>query len=175
MSDNTNGSKTQLLEELQGEQAQWEALLAAIGEERMTQPGVAGEWSFKELVSHLTGWRRRTVGRFQAALRHEPEPAPFWPAELTDDDEINAWFVAADRDRGVADVLADNRAAFQQLYDALAAFSDEELRDPMRFPWLADEGGVPPLRGAVYFDHYHDEHEPDVRAWLARIGPRVDL
>jgi hypothetical protein len=175
MSENTSGSKAQLLDELRGERAQWEALLAEIGEERMTQPGVAGEWSFKELVSHLTGWRRRTAGRFQAAQRREIPP-PSWPAELTTDDEINAWFVDADRERSVADVLADDRAIFEQLYDALSAFTEDELRDPTRFPWLAEDGGdgLPPLRGAVYFDHYHEEHEPDVRAWMERIGPRAE-
>jgi hypothetical protein len=176
MSENTSGSRAQLLDELRGERAQWEALLADIGEERMTQPGVAGEWSFKELVSHLTGWRRRTVGRFQAALSREGPPAPPWPAELTTDDEINAWFIAADRERSVADVLADDHVVFERLYDTLAAFTEDELHDPTRFPWLAEDGGdgLPPLRGVVYFDHYHEEHEPDVRAWVKEIGPRAD-
>lgn len=69
-------SKAQLLTELKEEQTQWEALLSEIGEARMTQPGVAGDWSIKDIVAHLTGWRRRTVARFQAALRHEPPPPP---------------------------------------------------------------------------------------------------
>ena len=69
-------SKAQLLTDLQDEQTQWEALLGEIGEEHMTQPGVAGEWSIKDIVAHLTGWRRRTVERFQAALRQEPSPPP---------------------------------------------------------------------------------------------------
>src|SRR5690242_11069054 len=56
-------SKAQLLEELRDEQAGWEALLQDIGEEHMTQPGVAGEWSIKDVVAHLTFWRQRTVAR----------------------------------------------------------------------------------------------------------------
>ncbi|HEX9036147.1 MAG TPA: ClbS/DfsB family four-helix bundle protein [Ktedonobacterales bacterium] len=158
-------SKAQLLADLDTEQAGWEALLAEIGAEHMEQPGVAGEWSIKDIVAHLTSWRRRTVGRFQAALRHEPEPAPEWQAELQTDDEINAWFYAADRDRPLADVLRDSRAVFDQLVETLAAFPEADLHDPARFPWLEGET----WNGAVLFGHFHEEHEPDMRAWLAKI------
>jgi hypothetical protein len=155
-------SKAQLLSDLQDEQAQWEALLADIGEAHMTQPGVAGQWSIKDIVAHLTAWRRRTVGRFQAALRHEPTPPPPWPPELQTDDEINAWMHASDRDRPLADVLAASRTVFAQLVDTLSAFPEADLLDPSRFDWMGDE----PWNGATFFGHFHEEHEPDMRAWL---------
>jgi hypothetical protein len=137
------------------------------GEEHLTQPGVAGEWSIKDIVAHLTGWRRRSVARFQAALRHEPQPAPPWPANLQEDDEINAWIYAANRDRSVSEVLSDSRAVFEQLVETLGAFSEADLNDPARFPWL--EEGDFPLTGAIFFAHFHEEHEPDMRAWLEKV------
>jgi hypothetical protein len=162
---NSNTSKARLLDDLNAEQAQWETLLRDIGEDHMTQPGVAGEWSIKDIVAHLTGWRRRTVGRFQAALRHEPSPAPDWPSHLQTDDEINAWIYAANRDRPLSDVLRDSREVFQQLVETLDAFPEADLLDSGRFPWM--EGS--PLTGAAFFGHFHDEHEPDMRAWFERI------
>ncbi len=167
MAENPEGtvSKTQLLGELRDEQSRWEALLREIGEENMTQPSVAGGWSIKDIVAHLTGWRRRTVGRFQAALRHEPPRAPNWPAHLQTDDEINAWIYAANGDRPLAEVLRDSREVFQQLVEALDAFPEADLRDPARFPWMEGE----PLTGAAFFAHFHEEHEPDMRAWLDRV------
>lgn len=161
-----NVSKAQILTELKDEQAQWEALLSAIGEAHMTQPGVAGEWSIKDIIAHLTGWRRRTVARFQAALRHESSFSPPWPPHLQTDDEINAWIYAANRDRPVSDVLQDSRAVFQELVDTLDAFPEAELLDPKRFNWMGDE----PPTGAAFFAHFHDEHEPDMRAWLDKIS-----
>jgi hypothetical protein len=155
------------LNDLEGEQARWEALLRDIGEEHMTQPGVAGEWSIKDIVAHLTGWRRRTVGRFQAALRREPPPPPLWPSHLQTDDEINAWIYAANRDRPLADVLRESRDVLQQLVETLDAFPAADLLDPARFPWLGGEDL--PLTGAAFFAHFHEEHEPDMRAWLERI------
>jgi hypothetical protein len=160
-----NTSKARLLDDLQAEQAQWEALLRDIGEDHMTRPGVAGDWSIKDIVAHLTGWRRRTVGRFQAALRHEPEPLPPWPPHLQTDDEINAWIYAANRDCPLTDVLRESREVFQQLVETLDAFPAADLLDPARFPWMEGE----PLSGAAFFGHFHEEHEPDVRAWLERI------
>src|ERR1700686_1961081 len=107
----TSMSKTQLLSELQDEQAAWEAMLSAIDDAHMTEPGVAGEWSIKDIVVHLTGWRKRTVSRFQAALQHQPV-APSWPPHLQTDDEINAWMVASNQDRPLSAILQEDRAVF---------------------------------------------------------------
>jgi hypothetical protein len=160
-------SKAQLLNDLRDEQARWEALLQDIGEEHMIQPDVAGAWSIQDIVAHLTGWRLRTVGRFRAALRHEPVPPPPWPLHLQTDDEINAWIYAANRDRPLAEVLRASRDVFEQLVETLDAFPAADLLDPTRFPWL--EGEALPLTGAAFFDHFHEEHEPDMRAWVERI------
>src|SRR5215469_18181741 len=127
----TSLSKTQLLTELRNEQAAWEALLDEIGQAHMTQPEVAGGWSIKDIVAHLTGWRRRTVLRFRAA--HDPtiDMTPPWPAELADlnedvdVDEVNAWIYETNRDRPLADVLNDSREVFQQLVEAIGALTDE--------------------------------------------------
>jgi len=169
-SGNSTGpiSKKQLLAEMQSEQAAWLALLDEIGEENMTQPEAASGWSIKDIVAHITGWRRRTVLRFRAALDPTVDMTPDYPAELDEDDEvdqINAWIYKANRDRPLADVLNDSREVFQQLVAEVSALSDEQLNDPQRFPWLEGER----LTGAFIFGHFHEEHEPDMRAWLSRV------
>jgi hypothetical protein len=63
-------------------------------------------------------------------------------------------------------VLDDSRQLFQQLVAAIEAFPEAELLDPQRFPWMEGQ----PLSGTTFFAHFHDEHEPDMRAWLARQG-----
>jgi hypothetical protein len=157
-------TKAALIAELNQEYRQWEDLLAEIGEARMDQAGVAGPWSVKDIVAHLTGWRRRTVNRFRAALRGEPEPPSPWPAHLQSDDEINAWIYNTNRERSVGEVLDESRQVFHELLAAIEAFPEVELLDSQRFPWLEGE----PLTGATFFAHFHEEHEPDLRAWLKR-------
>jgi uncharacterized damage-inducible protein DinB len=156
--------RAELLAELDSENERWERLLAEVGDDRMDEPGVAGEWSIKDIVAHITAWRRRTVGRFEAVAEGRPEPAPPWPANLKEDDEINAWFHERDRGQSVREVLSESRRVVQQLRAAIAKLPEEAPDDPARFPWMGDV----PLSGAALFSHFHDEHEADMRAWLSR-------
>ena len=134
------------LSDLQDEQSRWEDLLRQIGEDHMTQPDVAGGWSIKDIIAHLTGWRRRTVARFQAASRHESAPPPPWPSNLQTDDEINAWIYAANRDLPLADVLRDSRDVFDQLVEA-RRFPRSRSRRPLALP--LDGGRAAERRGVL--------------------------
>jgi len=62
--------KSELLNWLQEEYQQWEALLEQIDLTRMEQPGVNGDWSMKDMVAHLTGWNCWHVARFDSKLDH---------------------------------------------------------------------------------------------------------
>ena len=158
--------KSELLNGLQEEYRQWEAFLDRIGPARMDQPGVAGPWSVKDIVAHLTGWRRRTVARLQAAQHGEPEPPPPWPSYLHTDDEINAWIYESNHGRSVHEVLDESHQVVQQLLAAIEGLPAEILKDPERhLPWL----GGQPISASEFFAHFHEEHEPDMRAWLARV------
>ncbi len=145
----TSISKTQLLDSMRNEEVAYESLLDEIGEAHMTQPEVAGGWSIKDMVAHLTGWRRRSVRRFQALLKHEPDFSPPWPPELQEDDEINAWIYESNRDRPLAEVLSDSREVFQQLVDTLDAFSEDGLQDLQRILGLEEEH----VSGSMFFAH----------------------
>ena len=47
-------TKAALLERVRRERADWERLLAEVGEARMEEPGPMGQWTFKDLQAHLT-------------------------------------------------------------------------------------------------------------------------
>jgi hypothetical protein len=163
-------SKAGWLERIDREHAAWESLLAEVGDEQLERPGAAGDWTFKDVVAHLNGWRRRTVARLEAAAKGEEPSPPPWPADLDDNTDegveaINRWIYERNRDRPAADVLAESREQFRRMRAAVAATPEDELMTPGRFPWL---GGAPlsaVLDGS--FGHLHEEHEPDIRAWLA--------
>src|SRR5882724_11106146 len=100
-------NKPELLKWLTEEQRKWELLLAAIGESRMDQPGVnrTGNWTMRDMIAHLTAWQRWLVARFQAAVTGQSEPLPQWPANLTDQNDINTWIYHSNRNRALRDVL----------------------------------------------------------------------
>ena len=165
-------SKAALLELIERERGLWDELLAEIGEERMLQPGATGEWSFKDVVAHLNGWRVKTLARLVAAHDHSDPAAPPWLANLDEDDEgdvdrINDWIYWANRERPLGAVLGAYRHSFQRMYDATSALSENELNDIGRYPWLAGHRLADVITAA--FGHFHDEHKPVLRDWLARI------
>ncbi|HNP87444.1 MAG: ClbS/DfsB family four-helix bundle protein [Chloroflexi bacterium SZAS-1] len=161
--------KSELLDGVQEEYRQWEALLNQIGEARMDQPGAAADWSIKDIIAHLTGWRYRTVARLQAAQGGKGEPPTPWPAHLHADvdlDAINAWIYESNLNRSVREVLDESHRVFQQMFAAIEDLPDAVLSDPAHYlPWLETESVKP----SDFFAHFHEEHEADMRAWLARI------
>ena len=158
-------SKDQLLERIRTKQQAWRELVAEVGRDRMNEPGPMGEWTFKDLVSHLAGWRNRTIARLEAAGRGEPEPANPWPDGLADDDDdsINAWIHDRDRDRSLDDLLADYDSSFDRLAAAVAALPNDVATNPDFFPWMEGTAVV----DGDFFSHLDDEHEPSIREWLA--------
>ena len=159
-------TKSELLNWLQEEYQQWEAFLEHIGPARMGHPGVNGDWSMKDIVAHLTGWQPRLITRIQAAQRGESEPPPPWPAHLQTEDEVNAWIYESNHERPVREVLDESHHVFQQMFAAIEGLPDEVLSDPAHhLPWLEAESVKP----SDFFAHFHEEHESDMRAWLARV------
>lgn len=157
--------KSELLTWLQEEYQQWQGLLEQIEPAHMEQDGVNGQWSIKDLVAHLAGWQPRLIARIQAAQRNEPEPPPPWPAHLQTDDEINAWIYDSNRGRSVREVLDESDRVFQQLFAAIEGLPDDVRIDPEHhLVWLNNQR----FPAGEFFDHFHDDHEPDVHAWLAQ-------
>ena len=158
-------NKAELIAGLKAEYKNWQALLDQIGPEHMDQPGVAGSWSIKDIVAHLTGWRRRTVARLQAVQRGELEPSPPWPAHLKTDDEINEWIYQSRKSYSAREILGESHQVLQELLAVIQAIPEEVLADVQRFPWLEGQ----PFRAGAFFAHFHEEHESDMRAWLAHV------
>ena len=147
---------------IDAEHRAWRDRIAEIGEDRMTEPGPMGEWTFRDLVVHLLGWRERTIARLEAVAAGRPDPADPWPAELDDDDAINDWFQAQGADRSVRDVLDAADRSYERLGAALASIPAETLTDPAGIPWLDGVAAI----DVDWLSHLHEEHDPSIRAWL---------
>ena len=166
-------SKAALLELIERERGLWDAMVAEIGESRMLQPGATGDWNVKDVVAHLNGWRILTLARLAAARDHSDPAARPWPSALDADDEgdvdtINDWIYRANCDRPLGEVLGEYRHSFQRMYDATSALSEHALNDIDRYSWIAGHRLADVITASV--GHFHEEHEPLLRDWLARIG-----
>ncbi len=151
--------KGELLKVLRRERAQWDALLARIDRSRMTQPGVAGEWSVKDVIAHISWHEREMIGVVRARALVGSE---LWNLAA---DERNAAIFEANQDRALDDVLVEAEQVFGELVAALEAWPGEDLSDPARFQDMPEDWMPWKLIAENSFEHYQ-QHEPDVRAWL---------
>ncbi|MEA2608068.1 MAG: hypothetical protein QOJ75_311 [Chloroflexota bacterium] len=158
-------ARARLIAHIRAVQQRWRDLVAEVADERLVQPGAMGEWKFMVVAAHLTAWRQRTVRRLQAAARGEPPPANPWPSDLgeEEDDAINAWMHERSRDRPRAEVFAEADGIYDDFVAVVESLPADILSDPNRFDWME---GVALADGE--FAGHLDEHEPDVRRWLAR-------
>ena len=123
----------------------WRALMDSIRgipESLMTEPGVSGHWSVKDILAHIAAWDRETTRVVMQILRgDEPE----WPIH---DQKFNDVNYEADKNLPVNE--ARNRAL--SAHKALVEMLDGKAE--VRAAWL---------RGATY-DHY-PEHTEDILRW----------
>jgi len=150
-------TKTELVEQIKAERERLENTLANFNPEQMTQPGVMGEWSIKDILGHIATWESRLVTILYSIERGVAPKMFHTPAEV---DKLNAQSFAEQRDRPLDRVLSDFQAVHAQLLKRLDTLKERDLADPNRFKWMEGE----PLEKMVAsdtFEHYA-EHLPAI-------------
>jgi hypothetical protein len=166
---NNHLTTAQLIDVMRIARSNWEALLAEAGEARLTEPGVEGNWSLKDIIAHITYFETWAADNVMAFRTGAPRPQPEYTG--LDVDEENARIYERLRAKPLAEVLQESQASFQRSLEAVQGLRDEDLYDPKftRVP-DADWTAFDLIEGDI-FEHYND-HSTSVRAWLARVGER---
>ncbi|HLA06268.1 MAG TPA: DinB family protein [Anaerolineales bacterium] len=167
---NQSLSKHQLLESLRTSRAQWDSLLASVGEERMTQPGVTGNWSVKDIVSHVTAYECWLVEWLTAAEQNTfPAPSPLDDADVA---RRNARVYEMTHARSLHDVMTDAQQNFEALLNIIETLHDEYFSNPQSTEWFMKPywntmNTIPDAVINLSVDHY-DEHIPSIKAWIEK-------
>ena len=152
-------NRAELLGAIQIEHARWETLLAELDEAQMIQPGVAGAWSVKDIVAHISWHEHEMVGMLQARALAGSD---LWEIPQ---DERNAVIFEENQDRALRDVLAEAQAVFPQFLESVRALAEEDFFDPHRFQGMPAEWQPWEVIASNSCEHY-EHHTQDVRAWL---------
>ncbi len=151
-------NKDDLLQAIHDCHAEIEACCAAATEAQLTCcPGPQTDWSIKDLIAHLTYWEQDMLAHVgNSALGFVP------PGEV---DAVNVRVFETNKDRPLAEIQADFRRSLEQIDELVGCLSDAELNRTDRAPkpmalwqYIAEET----------YEHYRDDHLPDVRAWAQR-------
>jgi hypothetical protein len=159
------GQLQALADELTAARDEFMSALADVDPALLTAPGLAGEWSARELVAHLGYW----TGHAAEALHHAAQgrTGEFGEDEM-DVDQRNAVVARVAGETDLATVRKREQAAYEALLIAVQradpAWLDERvaygdsLEDVIR-----DDGA----------DHYR-EHTADLRAWFTGDDEAAD-
>lgn len=133
------------------------------GIEEMLQPGVVGDWSLKDLLSHLIDWETRMVDWYQTGLAGGVADAPIpemrWHDLDTGEQEIPTRFRAC----SIQQVLYAFHQSYQRILSTVEAVSEEALFTPGAFPWTGD-ATVADYVSMATVDHY-EWAKKHIRRW----------
>ena len=144
--------KAQLLDEIRRTHGELAAVLAPLTEAQMTQPGVNGEWSVKDILAHVTWWEGHMLRTLRTG-REELGPEGSNPDILTQ--QKNAEVFAANRDRPLVEVRAEFEALYREVLATLDVLPAEALAQDETYEAI----------GWDTFKHY-PEHAATIREWL---------
>lgn len=104
------------------------ASFAGLSNDEMTEPGVDGGWSVRDILAHLAAWDRAYADMFRAMLAGERHP-------ILDMDEIGLEQFKQERylaskDLGVDEALTEFTAAREELMDLLRGVGNAQLFAP---------------------------------------------
>lgn len=159
----THMTKAKLLEFIRAEREGLEETLQLLSPAHMTQASVQDQWSVKDILAHIVTWEQRMIHFLQeASAGHQPVMLPSgltW-ADLA---QINERTYLENKDKTLADVLADFHRSYRQVLDVLETLSEEDLMNPHRFAW---RNGDPlgKLVAANTYRHY-EEHKKSILLW----------
>lgn len=159
-------TQEEILEALEDEREKMLDSIEGLTEEQFTLPGVIDDWSVKDLLYHLTMWEAELVKLlWQAAQGAVPTTVLTGSQPL---DKINAGWHAQGAARPLNKVLDDFRAVRKQTSRRVVAFSDADLNDSGRYPWLNNQ----PLWSWIAESSFaHEaEHSEQVRAWRSKMS-----
>lgn len=151
-------TKQQLLDKLENAWADLQASFAGLSEAQMTEPGVTGEWSVKDILAHVTTWEEEALRMLPLILDGQTPPRY---ADLYGGlNAFNAQMSAQKRDLPLAEVLAQLDATHHRLIEVVQRAPDDQITRETRF------------RRRLRLDTYshYPEHARAIRAWRERLS-----
>ncbi len=124
-------NRQQLLNRLDTAWGAFQASYAGLSSSRLTEPGVAGDWSVKDIVAHVTWWE-------EEALRHLPlimagDRPPRYSVTYGGIDAFNAMMAERKRDVPLSEVLTEQNDTHQRLIDFIQSVPEDQFTRETRF------------------------------------------
>ncbi len=132
---------------------------AGLSDTHLLEPSVAGQWSVRDILAHVTTWEQEALAGL--AVIRRGERLPRYRAVYGGIDAFNALMTVRKADLTLAEVLAQLEATHAELLALLNTLSDAETASDTRL--------YRRLRNDTW-THY-PEHARAIRAWREKRCP----
>jgi uncharacterized protein (TIGR03083 family) len=149
--------RQQLLTRLEDAWAALQQSYAGLSDAQMTTPGVAGEWSVKDILAHVATWEEEALKYLPLIIEGGRPPRYVSYGGI---DAFNAQMTASKRGLSLADILRRLEDTHRQLIAYLHGVPEEHFTSETRFRHR--------LRLDTY-SHY-PLHTRMIRAWREQVG-----
>jgi uncharacterized damage-inducible protein DinB len=157
--------KAEILEQIREARGALLAALEGLTDDAMLRPGVAGIWSVKDILAHLTAWQSELITALSQLDAPRRVPGI---AKIEDIDDWNEEQYRVNARRSLQAVREDFNGVHKHLLKTIETLDDKVLEDAQKFPWMEGE----PLWYLIAENAYwhEQEHAEDIRKWRATEG-----
>ena len=149
-------NRQQLLQKLDQAWVQIKESYAGLSDSQLTEPGVVGDWSVKDILAHVTWWEEEALKHLPLIIK-EGRP-PRYSTQYGGIDAFNALMAERKQDLSLADVLQQQEETHRRLIHYLQSVPEEQFTRETRFRHR--------LRLDTY-SHY-PKHAKAIREWRER-------
>jgi len=132
-------------------------LASSLPEERVLKPRTLGEWSIKDIISHLAAWNWEAIDEVDRVLNNKA----IWPARYEDragEDEFNKREVERRKDKSWQEVLKDWNDSFWAQIKRMEKLTEDEWKHQSGNQFWSD--GTPVTVYSLFAYEYEGEgHE----------------
>lgn len=129
-------NKLQLTASAREERQKLDDFLSTLTPDQMTQDGILGPWSAKDVLAHLYEWEQMVLHWYIAGKRGETPAVPAEGYKWSQILALNQYIYEKHRDRQLEQVLALYRQSHAQVMETIEARSEKELFTPGLHPWM---------------------------------------
>ena len=137
----------------------WEALKASyagLSDAELTEPGVTGDWSVKDVIAHVTWWEEEALTHLPLILAGGRPPK--YSIRYGGIDAFNAQMAEQKRELSLSEVLRERDDTHRRLTDFVRAVPEDQIARETRF------------RRRLRLDTYshYPKHAEAIRTWRER-------
>jgi hypothetical protein len=128
-------TKDEILSAAQFEREALEQFLSELSPAQMTQTGIVGEWSVKDVLAHLLEWEQMVLNWYATGRQGKTPAVPSEKYNWGQLPQLNQSIYEKHHRRDLADIQKDFKASYKKTLKTIQSLTDEELFTRGHYAW----------------------------------------